>query len=238
MPDRLQALWRALSASQPPPPGWLVAGTAVLAVAVLVNRPAWALARHVLTLAHEASHGLAATVTGRRLGGVRLHADSSGETVSVGPARGLGLVLTTVAGYPGPALLGLGLAWLLHTGHLRAALWLGVGLLAALLLVMRNPFGFGWVLLCAALLVAVLGWGSPTGQAATAYAGCWFLLLGAPRPLFELARARRLRRERDSDPDQLAELTGLPATLWLLGMLALALSASVLGTGWLLGWFG
>lgn len=233
MPDRLLALWHTLSASQPPPPGWLVAGTAALAVTAMLNRTAWSLARHLLTLAHEASHGLVATATGRRTRGMRLHADASGETVSVGPGRGLGLVLTTAAGYPGPALLGLGLAWLLHAGHLRAALWLGVGLLAALLLMMRNAFGVVWVLLCAAGLVTVAWSGNPTGQAATAYAVCWFLLLAAPRPLLNLARTRRGRGARDSDPDELARLTGLPATLWLLVLLAVCLAASALGVAWL-----
>lgn len=238
MPDRLLALWRALGVSQPPPPGWLVAGTAALAVAAMANRAAWSVARHVLTLTHEASHGLVATLTGRRLSGMRLHADSSGETVSLGPSRGLGLVLTTAAGYPGPALLGLGLAWLLHTGHLRAAMWLGVGLLVAVLLMMRNAFGVGWVLLCTALFVSVAWWGSPTGQALTTYAACWLLLLSAPRPLLNLARTRRVQRVRDSDPDELARLTGLPALLWLLILLVLCLSASAVGAAWLTGWLG
>jgi hypothetical protein len=61
----------------------------------------------------------------------------------------------------------------------------------------------------------------------------WFLLLGAVRPIMEVQRHRRRRRTRDSDPDQLARLTGLPATLWigmfgLLSLGCLALSAAAL----------
>ena len=50
----------------------------------------WPLVRHAVTLVHEGGHALAAFASGRRLHGVRLHADSSGLTLSRGPRRGFG----------------------------------------------------------------------------------------------------------------------------------------------------
>ena len=45
---------------------------------------------------------------GRRFTGFVLRGDMSGHAVTVGPARGLGRVLTTWAGYPAPAVVGRG----------------------------------------------------------------------------------------------------------------------------------
>ena len=48
-------------------------------------------------------------------------------------------------------------------------------------------------------------------QSAFAYLATWFLLLAAPRPVLELQALRWRQGARDSDADQLARLTRLPA---------------------------
>ena len=78
---------------------------------------AWRYSRNLVTIAHEAAHGLAALACGRRLSGIRLHSDTSGLTLSRGRPSGLGMIVTALAGYVGPGLLGLGAAYLLHLGH-------------------------------------------------------------------------------------------------------------------------
>jgi hypothetical protein len=68
-----------------------------------------------------------------------------------------------------------------------------------------------------------------------AYAGTWFLLLAAPRPVLELQGQRRRGRARDSDADLLARLTPLPGLAWV-GFFLLVTGGSLLvGAGWLLG---
>src|SRR3712207_1469975 len=148
---------------------------ALVAAAVVVGAPAlWRPARTVVTIAHEGAHGLVALAAGRRLSGIRLHSDTSGLTVSAGRPTGLGMVLTCAAGYTGPALFGLGAAALLAAGHAVGLLWALLGLLALLLVQIRNWYGLWAVLATGAVVLAVTGWLPPSGQAAFAAAGTWF----------------------------------------------------------------
>ena len=80
----------------------------------------------LITITHEGAHGVAAFVTGRRLEGIRLHSDTSGLTVSSGRPSGPGMVTMLVAGYLGPAVVGLGAVGLLLAGHSLGLLWLFV----------------------------------------------------------------------------------------------------------------
>ncbi len=83
----------------------LAAALALVAVAWPVS---WRWTRTVVTIAHEGGHALVAVLTGRGLTGIRLHADTSGLTVSTGARRGPALVATFLGGYPAPSLLAVG----------------------------------------------------------------------------------------------------------------------------------
>jgi Peptidase M50B-like len=232
----LDRIWQDVSGTQPPPGQGSVLATALVALALVLVPPAWRLARHVVTIAHEGAHGVAALVSGRRLSGIRLHSDTSGLTVSHGRRTGPGMVLTAFAGYGGPALLGLGGAFLLRERHALAVLWLAVLLLALLLLQIRNFFGLWIVLLAGVGVGAVTWWGSDAAQSLAAYAGTWFLLLAAPRPVLELQQLRRAGRARDSGADTLARITPLPGLVWVGLLLAGTLGCLFLGGRWL--WLG
>jgi hypothetical protein len=145
------------------------------------------------------------------------------------------MVLTCAAGYTGPAVFGLGAAALLAAGHAVGLLWALLGLLALLLVQIRNWYGLWAVLATGAVVVSVTGWLPPAGQAAFAAVGTWFLLLAAPKTVLELQRARRRRAAPDSDADQLARLTRLPAVLWVGVFLLVDVGALLLGGWWLLG---
>jgi hypothetical protein len=195
---------------------------------------AWGIARHVVTIAHEGAHGVAALLTGRRLSGIRLHSDTSGLTVSSGKPTGLGMVLTCAAGYTGPALFGLGAAALLAAGHAIGLLWALLALLALLLVQIRNWYGLWSVLITGGVVFAATWWLPPQGQAAFAALATWFLLLAAPRTVVELQRSRSRRRAPDSDADQLARLTRVPALVWVGVFLLVDVGALVLAGWWLL----
>ena len=227
--DLLRDGWDRLVSVQPEPEPWVVVAAAVGAGMLVVTPAAWSVSRHVLTLVHEGAHGVAALLTGRQLAGIRLHSDTSGLTVSRGRPTGAGMVATAAAGYVGPALVGLGAAWLLGTGRAVAVLWALLALLALLLVQIRNWFGLWSVLVSGAVVLAV-SWALSAGtQSAFAYLVTWFLLIAAPRPVVELRAARRRRRNRDSDADQLARLTHLPAALWVLLFFAVTVIALLLG---------
>ena len=231
--DLLERLWTRVTAEAPLPPA-VLAGAAVAALLVVATPALWRPARTVVTIAHEGAHGLAALATGRRLAGIRLHSDTSGLTVSAGRPTGPGMVLTCAAGYVGPALFGLGAAALLATGYAVAVPWAVLALLTLLLLQIRNFFGLWAVLVTGAAVAAVTAWLPPQGQAAFAAAVTWFLLLAAPRTVLELQGARSRRRAPDSDADQLARLTGLPALLWVGLFLLVDVAALALAAWWLL----
>lgn len=203
-----------LTAVSPSPDPSLVALTGAIA-AVLVLLPAtWRLVRLGITAVHEAGHAGVAVLVGRRLSGVRLHADTSGLTVSVGRSRGPGIVLVMLAGYLAPAVLGLIAVVIVLADRPRALLWGLVALCLALLLWVRNAYGV-LVLVTIGAAVAAVGWWLPgTPTTVVAHLVAWLLLLGAPRPPLELLAAGR-RRPRTSDADQLARLTGVPALVWV-----------------------
>ena len=229
----LSAIWTSAVAPVATPPNALVLGTLVLAAAMITVGPVWRVARHLVTIAHEGAHGVAALVSGRRLAGIRLHSDTSGLTLSRGRPRGPGMVLTSFAGYVGPGLIGLGAAWLLSHGYAMGVLWSLTALLALLLLQIRNWFGLWSVLVTGTLLVLVSWCAQSSIQTAAAYTVTWFLLIGSVRPVFELQSQRRRGRARDSDADQLGRITPLPAVVWVGAFAVVTVGAAVFG-GWLL----
>jgi hypothetical protein len=209
-------------------PELAVAAVLVAALAVVLPGP-WRIGRHLLTIVHEGGHAVAALVAGRRLSGIRLHADTSGLTVSHGRSRGPGMVATAIAGYPAPALVGLGAAFLVSVERDLLAMWAGLLLLTLLLLQIRNFFGLYVVLVASVLLVAVTWWGSATVHGLAAWGLTAFLLLGAPRTVVELQIARRRRGGDTSDADLLARITPLPAIVWVAVMLLLTLACAAGG---------
>jgi hypothetical protein len=216
------------------PQSWIVTVTGLIALVTVLHSRLWPHARHVVTIAHEGGHALAALATGRRLAGVRLHSDTSGVTISAGPPTGPGVVATVAAGYLTPSLLGLGAAALASTGRVSLLLQLCVALLLAMLVVVRNGFGVVTVLASTAALLGVSWFASADVRAGFAAYIAWFLLLGGVRPVVEVQRQRRRGRARNSDPDQLAGLTRLPAVAWV-GLFGVAgVGCLAVGAGWLL----
>jgi hypothetical protein len=233
MAVRFSDVWQHAFSVQPVPPLWLILGSGVVALAVVGSRRAWPTARIVVTIVHEGGHALVALCTGRRLAGVRLYRNTSGETVSKGRADGPGLAFTTAAGYPAPSLLGLGAAVLLAIGHLTGLLLLSLVLLAGLAIAVRNVYGMLAVLAAVVVVAAVCLFAPAEVQAGFGYTMTWFLLLGGVRPVLELHRERRRSRAQRTDADQLGRLTPVPGGAWvvifgLFAVAVLALSARLL----------
>jgi hypothetical protein len=211
---------------------------AALALAVVGWTASWRVARGVVTIAHEGGHALVAVLSGRGLVGIRLHADTSGVTTSRGRSGGLGLVLTFLAGYPAPAVLGLVGAVLVATDRPAASLWLVVVLLLATLVQVRNAYGVLSVLGTGAAVGAVAWWGDAMLQGAFAAALSWFLLFGALRSVHDLQRGRRRGVPRlggESDADALARLTGVPGGMWAAVFWSAAMAAVITGAWVLVG---
>ena len=227
--------WADITTPQPVPSTTVVVLTAAAVLLVLLVPAAWHIARHALTIVHEAFHAGVAVLVGRRLSGIRVHSDTSGLTVSSGKPRGPGMIATVAAGYTGPALLGLGAAWLLSRGYAVALLWILLIVLVLVLVQIRNWYGLWAVLVSGAVVVAVTFWGSAQVQLVFAYAVTWFLLLGAPRAVIEMQAQRRRKRTGvdTSDAGLLGRLTHLPGGVWVGILFLVCVAALVLGGAWL-----
>ncbi len=224
--DALTEVWDRATAVQPLPAPGVVLATGLVALVLVLSATTWRRVRLGVTVVHEAGHAVVAVLVGRRLQGIRLHADTSGVTVSSGRPTGPGMVATLLAGYLAPAAVGVGAALVLASGRGVALLWMVLLLLVALLLWVRNWYGV-LTLVVAGVGVGLLTWyADPEVQAVAAYLVAWLLLLSAPRPVLELVTAGR-RRSRTSDPDQLARLTRVPALVWC-GLMLLANVAGLL----------
>ena len=225
----LNELWDRVTGTQPDPQWWIVVVAGVAALLAVAHGPTWQLSRNVVTIAHEGGHAVIALVTGRKLDGIRLHSDTSGVTVSRGKPHGPGMILTALAGYVTPPLLGLACAWLLSDGRITLMLWAGIALLAAMLIMIRNVYGVVSVVVTGAIIFAVSWLGDAMVQAGFAYLGAFFLLLAGARPVIELQQKRARRQARDSDADQLARLTGVPGLAWVGVFAAVAVLALFFG---------
>ena len=224
----LTEIWGRATATQPVPDARFVVATGVVALVLVLAPATWPRVRLGVTVVHEAGHAVVAVLVGRRLRSIRLHSDTSGLTVSRGKPRGPGMVVMLAAGYLAPAALGLLAAVLLADGRSVGLLWLLVVLSAALILWVRNGYGFVVLVVGGAAVLLVTWYGDGQLQSVAAYLITWLLLLAAPRPLVELLGDGR-RRGRTSDPDQLAGLTRVPAVVWILLLLAANLAGLVVG---------
>ncbi len=224
----LQEVWDRATATQPVPEAGFVLATGVVALLLVLVPATWPRVRLGVTVVHEAGHAVVAVLVGRRLRSITLHSDTSGLTVSRGKPTGPGMVAMLAAGYLAPALLGLLAALLLAAGRSVGLLWLLVVLTAALMLWVRNGYGFLVLLVGGAGVLALSWYGDGTVQSIAAYLITWLLLLAAPRPLVELLAAGR-RRGRTSDADQLARLTRVPAVVWIVLLLMANLAGLVVG---------
>jgi hypothetical protein len=234
-------MWQSLSelihrvvAAQPDPRPAVVLAAAGVALCTVLPHSVWRATRAFVTIAHEAGHALAAILSGRRLSGIRLHSDTSGLTLSRGRPRGPGMIITGLAGYSTPPLLGLAAAALLARGRPTALLWISLIALALMLVMIRNVFGVISLLVTMAILFGISWYTTPEVQGAFGYTLAWFLLLGGTRAVLELQGSRRRRQAPNSDADQVGRLTGTPGLLWVGFFLAVATFCLVVGGRWLL----
>lgn len=213
MGDAVGQAWDRLQPSAPPATSatelLVVAGLALAVVAV----PAlWQVARLGVTLVHELGHALVGICVGRQFSGFVLRGDASGHAVTRGPRRGPGMVATTAAGYPAPALLAAGLAAAAGRGWSSPVLATLALVLVLVVLRVRST-------LTAAVTVGTLAgvgglwwWGTPELQARVLVGAAAVLLVGAWRHVAASARGRAV----GSDAAVLAGLTHVPRPVWLL----------------------
>lgn len=184
---------------------------AAVALGLVLIPPLWQVARLGVTLVHELGHAAVGVLVGRKFTGFVLRGDASGHAVTKGRGSGPGLVATTWAGYPAPALLAAGIA--VAAGRGWAAPVLAVlGLVLVVALVQARSLLTAAVTIGALAGVAALWWfGEPLLQAQVLTGLAAVLLVGAWRHLVAAARDT----SAGNDARVLARLARLPRPIWL-----------------------
>ncbi|MGQ0574972.1 MAG: M50 family metallopeptidase [Pseudonocardia sp.] len=182
---------------------WLT-GAGVLAFVLLAS--SWA--GLLVTVAHEGGHMTLAVLTGRNHGGFTVADNADGATKIKDGSWGAGDLLTTVAGYLTPPLLGLGGAALLVRGQAWSVVWAATFLLAVAAWYARNGLATAVCVLGAAGAGYVAWTGGPELRVGVALAMVWLLLIGGARDTLTLSRGD------GSDPYWLARRTWIPRIAW------------------------
>ncbi|MBF4995441.1 M50 family metallopeptidase [Arthrobacter gandavensis] len=213
---------------------WLLVFVTAAAVILSVPAPTWRWFGMFVTFVHELGHAFAALTAGHRITGIELRFDHSGQMRSLGRTR-FGAVWAGFWGYPVPALTGLALIWAAVAGWAPAALSLGVLVLAAALVFIRNVQGAAIALGCAGVAVLLL-WCVPADGTASVTASLGIaLLVGAVRDWLNLLSVHTRRRTalESSDAWILAQRSKVPSAVWLL-LFAAVIAACAAAAVWLL----
>lgn len=207
--------------------------TAVLLSAVLVSaglvftRYGWHIVRHGATLTHELGHTVFALFTMAGVSGIRLDADSSGNTHTVRAVRifPIGAIISSFFGYPAPLLFGSLFLTLLISGHPFGALAtiLGAGLFT--LIFIRNLFGLLvtsiWVLSAGAVLFFA-PW-------LTTWYVLWtgsLLIFAGWKDLYQLYGVYQANRQGETDLHSLQASSHIHPLFWYVLMVLFAIPVS------------
>ncbi|HET9049784.1 MAG TPA: M50 family metallopeptidase [Chiayiivirga sp.] len=188
------------------------------------------------TLVHELGHGLTAMVTGGSFESLKLYLDGSGVAYTRSPDSDWLRAAIAAGGLFGPPLAGAALfAAACDARMARATLALiSLLLLLAMLLWVRNGFGWVWVALC----MASTGWVAWRTSALANQAFTCFLAVQACLASFArsdylfAATATTGAGEMASDTAQIGALLGGPHWFWG-GLLWLLSLATILMGGWM-----
>ncbi len=200
-------------------------GTALalsVALALVLVRPLWQVARVSVTLVHELGHALVGMGVGRRFTGFVVRGDMSGHAVTSGRASGPGRAMTTWAGYPAPAVVGAAAVWLAARGW--AAPVITVALIVVLLALPRIRSAFTALVLAAAVasIGALWWWRDDVLQEQVLIGAGLVLVIGAWRHVAAVVR----HGDAADDPAVLARLTHVPRLIWNASFVAVAAGAS------------
>lgn len=198
---------------------WPVLAATAVGVGLLVIVAGDVVGR-IVTVTHESGHMVVGVLTGATVKHFYLNRDDEGGATQFDRGPGwLGGIITGLAGYLTPPLMGLGGAALLRKGLAWPVLWMAVALLFLAWIKARDEVTSIAVLTVAAAATYVGLYGSPVLRAAFAAGMVLLLLIGGVRG----AVVSSAERGSGSDADRLARSTLIPAGLWKAAYVTVAL---------------
>lgn len=202
----------------------------VLPFGRIISRPiVW-----LSTLAHEMGHGLAAILVGGKFHQFVMYADASGVATTSFDGR-IDSAIVSAGGLIGPAVLG-AICFMFATRARWLFLFLGLALVVADVLVVRNLFGLAFVGVCASsfLLLAVKG-NSFVQQVAAYFLGIQLSLSVFSRGDYLFTEyANTSQGKMPSDVAHMAQALFLPYWFWgaFCGMISVLVLLAGIRSAW------
>lgn len=204
----------------------LLIAMAVTALAITCIPFTWKyFATHLTTLLHESGHAIVGLLTGAGVKSITIHMDSSGETITLRTKRllPLGMILTSLAGYPMPLLLGMLLLTSSFHPWQNYVLWGFIGLGLLCLICIRNLFGALVSLAFTLSFTALTFLATPLVTLYITTGLGMLFLMGGARDVFSLTKIYIKGGETQTDLSILRQATSLPQIFWLLTIIGLSL---------------
>lgn len=201
----------------------MTVASALLGVATVAIPVTWRIVRIVPTVVHETGHAVVGILMGRKVRGFSVSPDMSGETVTVGKKKGLGVTLTTFAGYPAPVVVGAVMVRLALGGRAQVVMAAIAVISCLLFLRSRSLFTLGVTTVLAASSAALWLWAPPAAVSSCVLASAFMLMAGGWRQWANVARSQ----DPKQDPAELELGTGIPMAVWHVLWLVLMAVASV-----------
>jgi len=201
-----------------------IAGISALVATLSLVPWVWKFAfTHLITLAHEYGHAFIGILTRGEIRKIKIRWNSTGETVTsrADSFLPLGTILTTLAGYPAPILLG---AFMLTSVDETWRQWSTMIFLifgVFCFLFIRNFFGLIMALLWIAFFGFIAWFQPPNAGDILMWSGL-VLMIGGVRDLFALFVMWKQGQAGDSDLGILKERTGFPQIFTYTLMLAIS----------------
>jgi hypothetical protein len=201
------------------------------AIALSIPRATWKYFGLAATVVHELGHAFGALSSGQRLTGIRLRLDHSGTTTSFSRGR-VPAVWSGFWGYPVPALVGAALVLAGFNGWGSAAMSLGVVILLAALVFIRNAAGLLIMVVAVVLSCALILYVPPAFNSHLVIVLGLALLVASVRDLGKLVHVHLKRRDRlaTSDAYLLYRATSVPSVVWI------TLFSVLVTAAWLVAW--
>lgn len=154
---------------------------------LLVFSPLWRWVRFFETIIHEFGHAAVGVMLGQKLTGFKIRYDTSGETNTLTYGYGLRGLLTHLAGYPTPILLGvLTVYYSVFYGSSVVFIWVYTAISFTVLIFVRNWFGIVPVAVMSALLISSFILNNPQYNSIIILTLAVTLILGGIRSIISL----------------------------------------------------
>ena len=189
----------------------IIFSAAVVAGILLVFSPLWRWVRFFETIIHEFGHAAVGVLLGQKLTGFKIRYDTSGETNTLTYGYGLRGLLTHLAGYPTPILLGvLTVYYSVFYGASAVFIWIYTVISFTVLLFVRNWFGIVPVAVMSSILISSFMLNSTQYDSIIVLTLAVTLILGGIRSIITL-----WKHPEGSDADLIVQYLGGFRSFWV-----------------------